>query len=98
MVSYDGFGSGGSIVSLEEPSVRLLGAWHRRVTGEELRPIVGTSINDMRYFNFAGIPCGCYGATGGNGHAADEWLDLASLVPTAKVVGAFLLDWCGVVG
>ena len=98
VVSYDGFGSGGSIVSLEEPSVRLLGAWHRRVTGEELRPVVGTSINDMRYFNFAGIPCGCYGATGGNGHAADEWLDLASLVPTARVVGAFLLDWCSVVG
>jgi acetylornithine deacetylase len=98
VVSYDGFGSGGSIVSLEEPSVRLLGTWHRRVTGEELRPVVGTSINDMRYFNFAGIPCGCYGATGGNGHAADEWLDLASLVPTAKVVGAFVLKWCGVVG
>ena len=98
VVSYDGFGSGGSIVSLKEPSVRLLGAWHRRVTGADLRPVVGTSINDMRYFNFAGIPCGCYGATGGNGHAADEWLDLASLVPTAKVVGAFLLEWCGVVG
>lgn len=95
-VTYDGFQSSGSIVSLDEPAVRLLGAWHRRVTGAPMQPVVGTSINDMRYFNFAGIPAGCYGAAGGNGHAADEWLDLTSLVPTAKVLGAFLLDWCGV--
>ena len=95
-VTYDGFQSSGSIVSLDEPWVRALGSWHRRVTGEALVPVVGTSINDMRYFNFAGIPAGCYGATGGNGHAADEWLDLASLAPTAKVLGGFLLEWCGV--
>ena len=97
-VTYDGFQSGGSVVSMEEPSVQLLGAWHRRVTGEAMQPVVGTGTNDMRYFNFAGIPAGCYGATGGNGHGADEWLDLASLVPAAKVIGGFLLEWCGVVG
>jgi len=95
-VSYDGFQSAGSVVSMDEPAVRLLGAWHERVTGRPMAPQVGTGINDMRYFNFAGIPAGCYGALGANGHAADEWLDLDSLVPTAKVLGAFLLDWCGV--
>jgi acetylornithine deacetylase len=98
VVTYDGFQSSGSLVSLEEPSVQTLARWHQRVVGEALRPVVGTSINDMRYFNFVGIPAGCYGATGGNGHAADEWLDLASLVPTAKVLGGFLLEWCGVAG
>jgi acetylornithine deacetylase len=82
---------------MDEPSVRLLGAWHERIAGEPMRPVAGTGINDMRYYNFLGIPAGCYGARGGNGHAADEWLDLSSLVPTAKVLGAFLLDWCGVV-
>ncbi len=96
VVTYDGFQSSGSIVSLDEPWVRALGRSHHRATGETMVPVVGTSINDMRYFNFAGIPAGCYGATGGNGHAADEWLDLASLVPTAKTVGGFLLEWCGV--
>jgi acetylornithine deacetylase len=95
VVSYDGFGSSGSTVSLEEPMVRLLGEHHRRVTGTSMQPIVGTAINDMRYYNFAGIPSGCYGARGGNGHGADEWLDLDSLAPTAKVVGGFLLEWCG---
>ena len=95
-VTYDGFQSSGSLVSLSEPSVRTLERWHRRTTGGELQKIVGTSINDMRYFNLAGIPAGCYGATGGNGHGADEWLDLASLVPAARAIGGFLLDWCGV--
>lgn len=95
-VSYDGFRSAGSVVAMDEPAVQLLGAWHGRVVGEPMQPVAGTGINDMRYYNFAGVPAGCYGATGGNGHAADEWLHLPSLVPTAKVLGAFLLDWCGV--
>ena len=95
VVAYDGFSSAGSVVAMDEPSVRLLGAWHRRVTCEPMQPTVGTGINDMRYYNFAGVPAGCYGAAGGNCHAADEWLDLTSLVPTAKVIGAFVLDWCG---
>ncbi len=98
VVAYDGFQSAGSVVVMEEPSVRLLGEWHRRVAGEAMAPTVGTGINDMRYYNFQGVPAGCYGAAGGNGHAADEWLDLNSLVPTAKVIGAFLLEWCGVAG
>ena len=97
-VTYDGFQSSGSIVSPDAPSVQVMGTWHRRVTGTAMPLIVGTSINDMRYFNFAGIPAGCYGATGGNGHAADEWLALDSLAPAAKAIGGFLLDWCGVVG
>jgi acetylornithine deacetylase len=96
VVTYDGFSSGGSAVSLEEPSVMLLAAHHRRVTGQPMMSGVGTSINDMRYYNFAGVPSGCYGAAGANGHAADEWADLDSLAPTAKVLGGFVLDWCGV--
>ena len=61
-----------------------------------MSPLVGTSINDMRYYNFVDIPAGCYGCYGGNPHGADEWVDVRSLLPTAKVVGGFLLEWCGV--
>jgi acetylornithine deacetylase len=96
VVTYDGFQSSGSTVSLDEPWIRMLGAWHERVAGVPLPPKAVNAITDQRYFNFAGIPSGCYGATGGNYHAADEWLDLSSLVPTAKVIGGFLLEWCGV--
>ncbi|MCC6314222.1 MAG: M20/M25/M40 family metallo-hydrolase, partial [Thermomicrobiales bacterium] len=96
IITYDGFGSAGSEVSMTEPSVQMLAGWHTRVTGVPMDPRSGTGINDMRYFNFRGMPAGCYGADGAAGHAADEWLDLRSLAPTAKVLGAFLLDWCGV--
>ncbi|MFN8590851.1 MAG: ArgE/DapE family deacylase [Thermomicrobiales bacterium] len=98
VITWDGFQSAGSEVSMDEPFVRLLAAWHQRVVGQPMALKAGTGINDMRYYNFEGIPAGCYGATGANGHAADEWLLLPSLVPTAKVLGAFLLEWCGVAG
>lgn len=96
VVTYFGHHSAGSIVSVDEPFVRTLGVWHRRVTGRPMRMRADTGTLDMRYYNLAGIPSGCYGAAGGNPHAADEWLDLTSLVPTAKVVAGFALDWCGV--
>jgi acetylornithine deacetylase len=95
-ITWDGFQSAGSIVSTDEPSVQLLNQWHERVFGTPMELKAGTGINDMRYYNFEGIPCGCYGAAGGNGHAADEWLDLRSMAPAAKVLGAFMLEWCGV--
>jgi acetylornithine deacetylase len=97
-ITYYGFQSGGSTVSMDEPSVKLLAEWHETVRGGPLLPRSGTGTNDMRYFNFAGIPCGCYGASGGGAHAADEWLDITSIAPTAKTLGAFILDWCGVAG
>ncbi len=98
VVTYDGFQSAGSIVAMDEPWVRMLAKWKHRVMGGEMEPRAGTGINDMRYFNFVGIPSGCFGAGGAGGHAADEWLDLASMVPTAKTIGAFMLEWCGVAG
>lgn len=95
VITYDGFQSGGSVVSPDAPPVVLLGEWHQRVFGEEMQMRSTTGTNDMRYFNFQGIPSGCYGAGGEGAHAADEWLDLESLNRAAKVIGAFVLDWCG---
>lgn len=95
-IRWDGFQTAGSVVSMEEPSVKVLAKWHERVAGKPLEGTTFTGVTDQRYYNFAGIPCGCYGATGDNNHAADEWLDLRSLAPAAKVLGAFMLDWCGV--
>lgn len=95
VITYDGFQSRGSIVSPDAPPVLMLGDWHQRITGEEMRMQAQTGTNDMRYFNFQGIPAGCYGASGAGAHSADEWLEVASLNRAAKVLGAFLLDWCG---
>ena len=96
VVTYYGHHSAGSLVSVDEPFVRCLGDWHRRVNKKPMRIRADMGTLDMRYYNAAGIPAGCYGAAGANAHAADEWLDLTSLVPTAKVLAGFALDWCGV--
>ena len=94
-VSYDGFQSAGSVVPKDAPPVQMLVSWHKKLRGNEPRFLARTGTNDMRYYNFLGIPACCYGPSGGNLHAADEWLDLDSLVPTAKVLAAFICDWCG---
>jgi len=96
VVRYDGFQTDGAIVSPDEPFIQTLGNAYQRVTGNPLQPHVATAVNDMRYYIFWGVPSTCFGAAGGNGHAADEWLDLTSLVPAAKVIAAFVVDWCGV--
>ena len=57
---------------------------------------IATAVNDMRYYIFQGVPSTCFGAAGGNAHAADEWLDLTSMAPAAKVLAKFIVDWCGV--
>lgn len=95
-IVWDGFQSAGSVVSMDEPFVQVLGGWHQRVFDGPMNLKAGTGINDMRYYNFEGTPAGCYGAAGANGHAADEWLDIRSMAPAARVLGAFLIDWCGI--
>lgn len=96
VITWDGFQSAGSVVALDEPVVQLLGGWHQYLTGTEMLPAASTGINDTRYYNFRGIPSACYGTSGMNAHGADEWLDITSLAPTAKVLGALMLNWCGV--
>jgi acetylornithine deacetylase len=96
VVSYDGFQTDGAVVSPDEPFIGALTNTYRRVIGKDFQPHVATAVNDMRYYIFRGVPATCFGAAGGNAHAADEWLDLTSMVPAAKVVAAFVVDWCSV--
>jgi acetylornithine deacetylase len=93
---YDGFQTNGASLDPDEPFLAVLEAAHHSVMGTPLQRHVATAVNDMRYYIFEGMPATCYGASGGNGHAADEWLDLDSLAPVAKSLAAFLVDWCGV--
>ena len=43
-----------------------------------------------------GIPAAIWGATGGNTHAADEYVEIDSLVTAAKTLLLFTANWCGV--
>ncbi len=96
VVTYDGFQTEGVILDEGTAFLPVLARAHERATGQPLQRRIATAVNDMRYYIFQGVPATTYGAAGGNAHAADEWLDLTSLVPIAKGLGAFLLEWCGV--
>lgn len=96
VVTYDGFQTDGVILDANEPFLKVLGTASETVLGRPMPGRIATAVNDMRYYIFQGVPSTCYGATGGNAHAADEWLDLTSMAPAAKVLAKFIVDWCGV--
>ena len=96
VVSYDGFCTNGVILDQNDPFVSLLQKTHLDVTGTELEPRIGTAVTDQRYYTFAGMPATCLGASGDLAHGTDEWLELTSLPAISKVVGDFVLRWCGV--
>ena len=89
-VTYDGFRTNGVIVDEKELVIQKLSAAYRSVTGKDLKPSVATAVNDMRYYVFNGVPAVTFGACGGNSHAADEWLEITSMAPAAKTLGAFI--------
>ncbi|CAN5682599.1 ArgE/DapE family deacylase [soil metagenome] len=96
IVTYDGFHTAGSSLDDDEPFLAVLEAAHSRSIESPLGRRYATAVNDMRYYIFEGMPATCYGAEGGNGHAADEWLNLDSLQPVAKSLADFIVNWCGI--
>lgn len=89
----------GSSVPKSEPLVTELAACATRVLGHE-PPIVGIEGPcDMYVFHQAfGMPAVLWGARGGNTHAADEYLEIDSVIAAAKTLLAFVCHWCGVAG
>jgi acetylornithine deacetylase len=67
------------------------------VTGSEVAYRGGLGGNDERFYNrYYGIPTPSVGPKGGNGHGADEYVEIESLVETTKVMAGIAMDWCGV--
>ena len=67
------------------------------VTGGSVDYRGGLGGNDERFYNrYYDIPCPSVGPRGANGHAADEYVDVDSLVETAQIHALTMLDWCGV--
>jgi acetylornithine deacetylase len=67
------------------------------VTGESVSYRGGLGGNDERFYNrYYDIPTPSVGPSGGNGHGADEYVEIDSLVETAKVMAGVAMDWCGV--
>jgi len=73
-----------------------LAAAHQEVTGTPIRQEVTTATTDARFFQlYQGVQTTCYGPSGDNLHAADEWVDLESVRSVTKVLARLMMDWCG---
>jgi len=82
-------------VSIESPVVKHLERAVKRVTGEE--PIHGgqTPWMDAALFAAGGIDTVVIGPAGAGAHAAEEWVDLASVEMLAGVLAEAALEYCG---
>lgn len=86
----------GSAISRSEAIVNELAACAKGVLSAE-PPVTGIEGPcDLFVFHHFGIPGVLWGARGGNTHAADEYVEIDSLVAAAKVLLLLVVRWCGV--
>ena len=94
---FGGLRSEAAVYNLDTDIARTLAASHRTQFGTDIKTAPLTGVIDNRMFElYYGIPNCCYGATGGDYHGADEWVDLDSVRQVTKVLAATLIGWCGV--
>ncbi len=81
----------GAAIPIDHPLVQVAEAQTKQWTGHKW-PVAGAGPANEGYMMIeAGIPTLCgFGPTGGGAHAADEWVEIASLVPTMGM-------YCGIV-
>jgi len=80
------------------PFVQTFKACADRVAGRDVL-ITGMSAGaDARFAKYYDIPALLTGTRGVNAHAANEYVDLDSLVTLSKVLAHFIMEWCGVAG
>ena len=87
----------GSAISRSEPLIAELAECASHVMGKE--PLIQgiEAPCDMYVFHQAfGTPAVLWGPRGGNTHAADEYLEIDSVVAAAKAQLQFVCQWCGV--
>lgn len=87
----------GSAISKSEPLVKELSECAQLVTGQQPAVVGLEAPCDLYVFQQGfGIPAVLWGASGGNTHAADEYLDIDSVITAAKTLLLFVCQWCGV--
>ncbi len=85
----------GSAIAADEPVVAALSSAAQAALG--VAPVVGGIEGpcDMFAFHEFGIPAVLWGPRGGNTHAADEYVEIDSVVAAAKALLLFVSGWCG---
>jgi acetylornithine deacetylase len=87
----------GSAIAASEPIVTELAACAGRTLGNP-PPVVGIEGPcDMFVFHeVMNTPAVLWGGRGGNTHAADEYVEIDSLIDAAKTLLVFVCNWCGI--
>ena len=97
-VSFYGFRSEGHTIDREHPVLATLNECHRELSGQDAASYVSTCTTDLRAFHSFGRGRGtCYGPVAENIHAANERVEIASILQTARAYALFLARWCGLV-
>ncbi len=95
-VSFHGFRSRGHSMDPQNPALLTLGGCHASLTGKEPERYIATCTTDLRAFtSFGKGNATCYGPVAKNIHAANECVNIDSVVHTAKAYALFLARWCG---
>jgi acetylornithine deacetylase len=94
-VRYDGFSCEGFALANQEPVAVVLAETYRRLVGSAPPLTATTATTDARHFVRRGIPAVCFGPLAEEVHGIDERVSVSSIQRTAKVLAAFIQDWCG---
>jgi acetylornithine deacetylase len=86
----------GSAIDAQHELVTGLSSAYRDTTGASaLVQGIGGPCDMFVFHEHFGIPAVLFGPKGGNTHAPDEWVDLASAVTTVETLARFICRWCG---
>lgn len=81
---------------VNHPIVQTVAKFVKELTGKEAKFIGGSAGLDTRhYVLYAKVPAICFGPRGFGLHSVDEYVEIDSVVETAKVLALTILDWCG---
>ena len=95
-IEFYGFRSDGHSLSRDLPALRTLSDSHRALTGQPAAEYIATCTTDLRAFiHFGHGQATCYGPVAENIHAANERVNLDSIMQVARTYALFLARWCG---
>ncbi len=80
---------------LDHPLVTSL-VRHRAAMGRQTEIKGFVAVSDIAHYAGAGVPGVLHGPGGDGFHGTDEYVDIASMIETAKAVAAAAVEWCGV--
>jgi acetylornithine deacetylase len=98
VTEFYGFRSEGHNLDFDLPAFSTLNACHRTLTGQDASEYVATCTTDLRVFNlFGNGQATCYGPVAERIHAANECVNIESVLHVARAYALFISRWCGLV-